>query len=80
MAKYIDFKFLNQSPTGKTKIWEVLTKEERPITLGSVKWFGRWRAYAFHPEHDTLFEKSCLRDIADFCEYETINHRRQKLI
>lgn len=47
---------------------------EAPI-LGTVKWFGRWRCYAFFPGSRTVFEKSCLRDIAAFCEDVTIVYR-----
>jgi hypothetical protein len=53
----------------KTKTWRVLS--EREELLGIVKWYGPWRTYAFHPEGWTVFEKTCLRDIANFCESET---------
>jgi len=36
-----------------------------------VKWISHWRCYGFHPEPGTIFEKDCLRYIADFCERET---------
>ena len=76
MAKYLKFQFLNMSPTGKTKIWEVVTVGDGPVILGSVKWFGKWRKYGFFPENDTVFETTCLRDIAEFCEEETKRHRK----
>jgi hypothetical protein len=41
------------------------------VDLGLVKWFGRWYTYAFFPKADTVFERTCLRDIAEFCETET---------
>jgi hypothetical protein len=47
--------------------------------LGEVRWFGRWRCYAFYPEPDTLYERQCLRDIADFCEARTREHRESKV-
>jgi len=74
---WISFVFLTVSQTGKTKIWEVFTKDEPVIALGAIKWFGRWRRYAFYPEKDTVFEHDCLRDIASFCEAETKLHNRK---
>jgi len=59
--------------TGKTKIWEVMSKEQESI-LGVIKWYGPWRRYSFFPQSDTRFEKTCLWDIADFCDEETKKH------
>jgi len=47
-------------------------------SLGEVRWFGRWRCYAFYPFAGTIYERKCLRDIADFCEKETQRHRERK--
>jgi len=44
-------------------------------SLGEIAWFGRWRCYAFYPAGSTIFEKDCLRVIADFCEEKTKEHR-----
>ena len=65
--------------TGKTLIWTVLTKED-DLLLGWVKWFGRWRGYAFFPTPDTptAYEQVCLREIADFVETKTREHRAKK--
>ena len=63
--------------TGKTKTWDVMTKEEHAI-LGEIRWFGRWRGYAFFPLTDTVFEKTCLRDIANFIEEQNNLHRCRK--
>lgn len=64
--------FLPCKPTGTTKIWEVLAKDGDSV-LGTIKWFSRWRKYAFWPEPNaqTIFEHHCLRHIADFCERES---------
>lgn len=77
MPKYIRFAFINQSDSGKTKIWEVMTVDGQTV-LGSVKWFGRWRKYSFAPASDTVFEEQCLRDIADFCQEQTALKRKEK--
>ena len=68
MAKWIRFIYLANSKSGKTKVWQVETASGEP--LGEVKWFARWRKYSFFPLSHTVFEKDCLRDIADFCETE----------
>lgn len=79
-SKWIEFHFLRD--TGKTKVWEVITKPDPlkhpPTVLGYVKWFGRWRCYSFYPESDMIFEKQCLRDLANFCEERTGEHRKVK--
>ena len=62
--------------TGKTKVWAVEAKEDG-AKLGEVRWFGRWRGYAFFPIN-AIFEHRCLRDIADFVEGQTKEHRSQK--
>lgn len=76
--KWIEFKPVLSKT--KTKIWEVypIGKEESNVALGSIKWFGRWRCYAFFASYDPILEKQCLRDIADFCEEQTNLHRQSK--
>jgi hypothetical protein len=69
---FITFEPLRPNPN--TKVWGVVAKDGG-ATLGKVKWFGRWRKYAFFAEADTVFEQVCLRDIANFCETETKRHR-----
>jgi hypothetical protein len=69
--------------TGKTLIWEVMTQDggKDPgggIWLGEVKWFGRWRGYAFFPEMNTIYEQKCMREIADFIEERNREHRKAK--
>lgn len=60
--------------TGKTMVWHVLNKREK-VTIGEVKWFGRWRKYAFFPI-DAIFEEVCLREIADFIQERTALHQK----
>lgn len=73
LSKWI--KFVPIDPTGKTSRWQVATTDESSV-LGSVHWFGRWRQYAFFPLPDTVYERQCLRDIAEFCEQKTAEWRR----
>lgn len=71
---YIRFVEQPVAPDRKTSIWNVTSKEGGDF-LGQVKWFGRWRCYSFSPNDSTVFEKSCLRVLADFCEEKTKAHR-----
>jgi len=57
----------------KTKAWRVRNMQAG-VDLGIVRWFGRWRQYAFFPDEELVFEKTCLRTIADFTERQTRTH------
>jgi hypothetical protein len=61
----------------KTNVYEVHPINEIEI-LGAVRWFGRWRKYCFFPRPDTVYEETCLGEIAEFCVRETKNHRLKK--
>jgi len=62
---------------GKTGLWAVDAKEGG-VKLGVICWFGRWRKFAFYPENDTLYEATCLRDIADACEEMTLAQKAKR--
>jgi len=64
---YIRFVSMGIRPGQKTERWVVETKEDEDH-LGEVKWFGRWRQYAFFPAPECVFEQSCMREISDFIE------------
>jgi hypothetical protein len=81
MSGWIRFEFNGQSASGKTKRWLVISTFEPHPVLGTIAWYASWRCYSFYPKSDTVFEKACLRDIANFCEEETNAHRaKQKLL
>jgi hypothetical protein len=77
--KYIQFIEHGVSPSGKTKIWQITSKDDFNDFLGWIKWDGAWRCYSFYPTSNVdgglVFEKQCLRDIADFCEKQTKLHK-----
>ena len=77
MPKWVQFTDERPSPSGKTKGWHVRTKDGRTL-LGYVFWHAPWRKYVFAPAADTIFEQDCLRDIADFVQFQTIEHRNNK--
>jgi hypothetical protein len=69
--QFISFELVQD--TGITKRWQVHTLD-LSVVLGSVHWFGRWRKYAFFPLQETVYEHHCLRDIANFAEYQSRLH------
>lgn len=68
---YIEFN-LRPDLKKKTLTWGVLSGN---VCLGLVKWYAQWRKYCFFPYHGSLYDPSCLRDIADFCELQTRSHK-----
>ncbi len=78
--KFIEF-VLQARPAGRvTDVWIVWPKGERdPMkAIGLVEWFTRWRCYSFFPVAETIFERRCLRDIADFLEAETKKRKLER--
>jgi hypothetical protein len=61
---------VSSPPSGKRRDGPFVANDGE-VELGEVKWYGRWRCYAYFPVNDTLYEKTCLRDIANFCEKKT---------
>jgi hypothetical protein len=52
-------------PKLKTKVWNVYPKGEGP-RLGRIGWYAQWRRYTFAPTPNTIFDVSCLQEIAAF--------------
>lgn len=75
-GSWIRFDYVDVSKSGKTKLWRIRPLDSHD-TLGEVKWYGPWRKYCFYPDHNTVFEQDCLRDIAKFCESQTKAHREK---
>jgi len=75
ISKWLTITEIGKSDSGKTLIWNVANGDEE--FLGYVKWFGKWRKYAFFPAEDTIFEEECLRDLSFFCEQSTREHRQK---
>lgn len=63
-------------PKKKTSVWIVRTQDSSE--LGYIQWHAPWRCYALFPFPNMLFEKSCLRCIADFCEEWTKRQRHSR--
>lgn len=74
-TRWLQFFDFGLSDSGKTRRWTVRVKESGDI-LGEIRWFGRWRRYAFFPGPGTVFEQDCLRDLAAFCEARMAERRK----
>jgi hypothetical protein len=64
-TKYLEFHLLEKKP--KTEVYGVYSKRHG-MSLGTIKWHGSWRQYAFFPELNTLFNSECLKDIRAFID------------
>lgn len=74
-GRHITFWLDSDPKTRKTMIWVVRSKYEGPdCSLGEIRWFGRWRKYAFAPGTGCLFEEVCMRDISEFIVDRTKEH------
>ena len=63
MSTYLVFRELRD--TGKTKVYAVDSLRDGQ-RLGLIHWYGRWRQYTLEPEHNTIWNKDCLKEIATF--------------
>ena len=74
-GSYIIFLRRESQEVGKcTRVWFVA--EPNSTKLGEVRWFGRWRKYGFFTEAGKVFEETCMREIAYFCETATKKHKK----
>lgn len=62
----------------KTKLWDVEATRSGNV-LGRIKWYAHWRQYVFAPADGCLFNPECLRSIATFVEFQTVEHRNPVL-
>jgi hypothetical protein len=64
-SKYLEF--LKIATLRRTDVYSVLAKASG-MKLGEIKWFGRWRQYAFFPCGESVWNLHCLADIQRFLE------------
>jgi hypothetical protein len=75
---FLRFTALELGPGRETSHWLVEIVYGSPITLGMIWWDSQLRCYAFFPKPDTFYEKTLLRDIANFCERQTETRRSRE--
>jgi hypothetical protein len=51
-------------PDRKTAVVEV--RSTKDVFLGHIKWFGRWRQYAFFPGAETIWNVGCLETVEEY--------------
>ena len=61
-SKYLEFDKIGD--TGKTEVWNIISKSSEFI-LGQIKWYGAWRQYCFWPTTHTVFNVECINDVAN---------------
>jgi hypothetical protein len=76
--KWITIQEVDSSPSGKTKIYEVITNDTIVPILGVIKWQPTWRKYAFFPYGDSFYEEDCLKNIVEFLEELKLERKEMK--
>lgn len=66
-TKYLRFTKLERDPNKKTDII-VIDSISGGYTLGNIQWFPRWRQYCFFPYSDTVWNKTCMKEVYDVIE------------
>ena len=77
ISKHLEFNFVRNSESGKTKIWTVFNTTTYEH-IGNIRWAGNFRKYAFYPNNDTMYDSNCLQDISEFLEKATKEHHADK--
>jgi hypothetical protein len=75
-----NLKFIDEGiPAGqKTRRYSVYSNLSQALqSLGQVKFYGAWRKFCFFPSQSTLFDTTCLNEIAEFCKHQN-DLRRQE--
>jgi hypothetical protein len=73
-SEYIRFVDVGKSASGKTNIWNVVSKSSEQV-LAQIMWHGAWRQYVFRPLSGSIWNIDCLRDINIFMSSATTSHR-----
>lgn len=75
IGTHIQFVVDEQPANRKTKSWLVVARDDQWTPLGDVKWFARWRKYCFFPRQETVYEETCMKEIAEFIVDRTNEHK-----
>lgn len=62
-SRYLFFNRDDHYEGRTTKI--VITSKRHLDILGEIKWFGKWRQYAFFPDPLTIWNPECLDDVQE---------------
>jgi hypothetical protein len=80
---WVTFVHQGASPSSKTQLWDVIGSGGPDDIIGEVNWSGPWRQYVFQAAElmaggGVIFNPACLRQIAEFVESMTADHRASK--
>ena len=73
-SKYLTF--IQIVSGAKTNVWNVMSKSHG-AWLGRIYWYEPWRQYAFWPNDNTVWNRTCLADITTFIQ-EQMDARKVK--
>jgi len=76
-TKWLNFVFTGNTPSGKTKTYDVQNKSG--MLLGLILWYPGWRRYTFCPMTGMTFDADCLAAITKFIT-DLMEERKQKFI
>jgi hypothetical protein len=62
-----------------TKRWDVQRADNHEY-LGEVKWLAIWRRYAFFPNKGTAYDGTCLFEISEFCNHQTLARKLERVL
>lgn len=76
--KWILFREDDPSPgqIRRTRLWHVISRKRGNI-IGEIKWYPGWHRYALFPTPNTVWDEICMRDVAEFCQEQTNDQKRQ---
>ena len=72
-------KFVPGPAKPKTLTWWVVNQYDDG-QIGWVGWYAAWRKYCYFAKPETVYEHVCLREIADFCERKTREHKQNSIL
>lgn len=78
MSKWITIVKMDKPSERKTYIYNVLTKDPNPFSIGKIQWYPPWRCYSFMPTVNCVFETQCLKDITSFIESLMLDRKLEK--
>jgi hypothetical protein len=65
-------------PLGKkTDTYAIVAKADCLI-IGDIRWYGAWRKYALFVRPETVWEETCLAEVASVLKRLTQEQRRQR--
>jgi hypothetical protein len=76
MAKWIRFED-QMMANRKTKVFAVINKDTGKV-IGTVSWYAPFRQYSYFPADNTVYERTCLRDIVEFIEKLMEEHKKKQ--